>query len=126
PQRCLRDYLPQGIVEIVTVGRYPCDRLLFAGNDRLDHKLRRSPSALWTLPYPLILNNTPASRLQNNGYCFTLSWATKASVVVEVSPYLKNPKWSPLTTNALSGGTFYFSDPQWTNYPSRFYRVRSQ
>jgi hypothetical protein len=30
-----------------------------------------------------------------------------------------------LQTNTLAGGSFYFSDPEWTNYPSRFYRVRS-
>jgi hypothetical protein len=29
-------------------------------------------------------------------------------------------------TNALTGGTFQFSDPDWTNYPARFYRIRSQ
>ena len=24
-----------------------------------------------------------------------------------------------------AGGTSYFSDPLWTNYPTRFYRLRS-
>ena len=28
-------------------------------------------------------------------------------------------------TNTLTGGTAYFGDPQWTNYPGRFYRLRS-
>jgi len=28
-------------------------------------------------------------------------------------------------TNTLTGGASYFSDAQWTNYPSRFYRFRS-
>jgi hypothetical protein len=32
--------------------------------------------------------------------------------------------WSPVATNTLTGGWFYFSDPHWTNYPVRFYRVR--
>jgi hypothetical protein len=82
------------------------------------------PTALWILPYPLILNSSLGVR--SNQFSFTVSWASNASVVVEASPDLKNPKWSPLTTNALSGGTFYFSDPQWTNDPSRFYRVRAQ
>jgi len=84
------------------------------------------PTALWTLPYPLILNNTPGFGVQSNQFGFTVSWATNASVVVEASTDLNNPKWSPVITNSLSGGTFYFSDPQWTNYSSRFYRVRSQ
>jgi hypothetical protein len=31
----------------------------------------------------------------------------------------------PVITNTLVNGTNYFSDPQWTNYPGRFYRLRS-
>jgi hypothetical protein len=26
----------------------------------------------------------------------------------------------------LTGGSSYFSDPDWTNYPGRFYRLRSR
>jgi hypothetical protein len=29
-----------------------------------------------------------------------------------------------MSTNTLTGAASYFSDPQWTNYRSRFYRVR--
>jgi hypothetical protein len=28
-------------------------------------------------------------------------------------------------TNTISSDLYYFSDPQWTNYPGRFYRLRS-
>jgi hypothetical protein len=28
-------------------------------------------------------------------------------------------------TNTLTGGAAYFSDPQWTDYPVRFYRIGS-
>src|SRR5262249_40996230 len=83
------------------------------------------PTAPWTLPYPLILSKGSGFGVITNGaFGFTVSWATNLSVVVEASTDLNNPKWSPVITNALSGGTFYFSDPQWTNYPSRFYRLR--
>ena len=34
--------------------------------------------------------------------------------------------WSPLQTNTLAADSFHFSDPDWTNHPGRFYRVRSQ
>src|SRR5271168_2480456 len=47
---------------------------------------------------------------------FTISWATNLSVVVEVATNLAHPTWVPLQTNALTNGTFNFSDPQWTNY----------
>jgi len=83
-----------------------------------------APTALWTLPYPLILNSSVG--VQNNGFGFTVSWATNLSVVVEASVNLSDPVWSPVATNALSDGLFYFSDPQWTNCRSRLYRVRSQ
>ncbi len=33
--------------------------------------------------------------------------------------------WRPLSTNTLTGGWSYISDPQWASYPSRFYRIRS-
>jgi hypothetical protein len=82
------------------------------------------PTALWTLPYPLVLNGS--SGAQSNQFGFTISWATNVPVVVEASADLSNPAWIPLSTNTLSGGTSSFSDPDWTNYPNRFYRLRSQ
>ena len=44
------------------------------------------------------------------------------TVVVEAATNLADPVWYPLQTNTLSSGSFYFSDAQWTNYPTRFYR----
>jgi hypothetical protein len=44
-------------------------------------------------------------------------------VVVLASTNLLN--WTPVITNALVNGTYYFADSTWTNYPRRFYRVRS-
>ena len=63
--------------------------------------------------------------MQTNGFGFIISWATNVSVVVEACTNLANPIWSPVGTNTLTGGSSYFSDPQWTNYPARFYRLRS-
>lgn len=55
--------------------------------------------------------------------------------VVETCTNLVNPLWSPAATNTVVGGisafnlaaegVFHFSDPQWTNHPARFYRIRS-
>jgi hypothetical protein len=83
------------------------------------------PTALWLLPYPLILNNNPEFGVQTNGFGFIISWATNISVVVEACADLANPTWTPVGTNTLTGGSCYFSDPDWTNYPGRFYRLRS-
>jgi len=83
------------------------------------------PTALWVLPNPTILNNNPSFGVQSNGFGFIISWATNISVMVEVSTNLANSSWLPVSTNALSNGVAYFSDPQWTNFPARFYRIRS-
>jgi hypothetical protein len=83
------------------------------------------PTALWLLPYPLILNNGPGFGVQTNGFGFIIYWATNISVVVEACTNLANPIWFPVGTNTLTGGSCYFSDPAWMNYPVRCYRLRS-
>jgi hypothetical protein len=45
--------------------------------------------------------------------------------VVEAATNLGNPAWIPMSTNTLTSGSSYFSDPEWTNHPARFYRLRS-
>ena len=39
-----------------------------------------------------------------------------------INSYLTNS--NPLTVNPLNANPIHFSDPQWTNYPGRFYRLR--
>ena len=82
------------------------------------------PTALWSLPNPLILNNGPDFGVQTNRFGFTISWATNIPVVVEACTNLATSPWSPVATNTLSAGSSYFSDPRWTNFPRRFYRLR--
>ncbi len=83
------------------------------------------PTALWYQPKPLILGNGGGLGVQSNQFGFTISWATNLSVVVQASTNLVKPIWTPVATNALTNGTSTFRDPQWTNYPARFYRLRS-
>ena len=63
--------------------------------------------------------------MRTNQFGFNINWASGMTVVVEACVSLANPAWSPISTNTLTGGSAYFSDPQWANYPSRFYRLRS-
>jgi hypothetical protein len=58
------------------------------------------------------------------GGVIIITGSTNLEVVVEACTDLFNPTWFPLLTNALNGDSFYFGDPQWTNYPARFYRLR--
>ncbi len=81
------------------------------------------PTAPWL---PRALNSDESFGVRTNRFGFTLVWASGKVVVVEASPRLANPTWLAINTNALAGGSAYFSDPQWTNYPARFYRIRSQ
>jgi hypothetical protein len=83
------------------------------------------PTEPWVLPNPVILTHSPSFGVQPGGFGFTISWATNASVLVQAATNLANPVWLPVSANPLVNGTNYFSDPQWTNYPERFYRVTS-
>jgi hypothetical protein len=81
------------------------------------------PTALWYQPQPQILGS--GLGVQGNQFGFTISWATNLSVVVQAATNLSNPIWIPVATNTLVNGTNAFTDPTWTNYPQRFYRVKS-
>jgi BspA type Leucine rich repeat region (6 copies) len=63
--------------------------------------------------------------VQANQFGFTITGSSNLVVVVEACTNLANAVWIPLATNTLTGGTSQFSDPQWANYPSRFYRFRA-
>jgi hypothetical protein len=56
---------------------------------------------------------------------FNITGASGLVIAVESCINLANPIWVPVGTNTFGGGLFYFSDPQWTNYHSRYYRIRS-
>jgi len=63
--------------------------------------------------------------IQSNAFGFDVTGISNQVVVVEACTNLISPDWLPLQTNTLTGGSSYFNDPQWTNYPGRFYRLRS-
>ena len=62
--------------------------------------------------------------VKTNQFGFNINWASGQVVVVQACTNLSNPAWLPLQTNTLTSGSVYFSDPQWTNYPGRYYRLR--
>ena len=79
------------------------------------------PTAAWK---PKIVGAGGGAAAGGSNFHFNISWMPNTSMVVEGSTDLLN--WTPVSTNRLTSGAAYFSDPQWTNYPSRFYRLRSQ
>jgi hypothetical protein len=62
--------------------------------------------------------------VRSDQFGFTITGATNLPVVVEASTNVSGA-WSVLQSLSLTNGACFFSDPQWTNYPGRFYRLRS-
>jgi hypothetical protein len=63
--------------------------------------------------------------VRTNQFGFNITWGSNVVVVVEACTNLVHGVWSPVSTNTLIAGSSYFSDPNWTNYTRRFYRLRS-
>jgi hypothetical protein len=80
------------------------------------------PTAIWQ---PQIQPSDTSFGVNSNQFGFRINWASGMTVVVEASTSLSGGTWTPLQTNVLNSSSFYFSDPEWTNYPNRFYRLRS-
>jgi hypothetical protein len=78
------------------------------------------PTRLWL---PQVQSSGNSLGVQTNQFGFNINWASGQIVVVEASTDLIN--WQSVQTNTLASGSVYFSDPQWSNYPGRFYRLRS-
>jgi len=83
------------------------------------------PTAVWRLPYPVILDFGSGFGVQPDGFGFIIPWATYCPVVVEASADLIDPVWSAVSTNTLINGSSSFRDPQWRSRSGGFYRVRS-
>ncbi|MGO8674914.1 MAG: hypothetical protein ACLQVX_03465 [Limisphaerales bacterium] len=60
------------------------------------------------------LNNTSAATQNLSFDGSTIPWLRDGT----------SPTRIPLATNTLTSRSAHFSDPQWTNYPARFYRLR--
>lgn len=54
-----------------------------------------------------------------------ITGTTNIPVVVEACADLVGGPWAPLQSCTLTNGAVEVTDPQWTNYPARFYRLRS-
>ena len=85
----------------------------------------------WTSSFggmPAVLWNPQAqvSGAGANPFGFFITGGSNLTLVIEACTNFANPVWQPVATNTLPGGSAYFADPQWTNYPCRFYRFRSQ
>jgi BspA type Leucine rich repeat region (6 copies) len=85
------------------------------------------PTVLWN---PQAKTGDGSFGVQNDQFGFNITGSSNLVIVIEANTNLSNPTWIPVGTNTLNtfistNGTSYFIDPGWTNYPNRFYRLRS-
>ncbi len=79
------------------------------------------PTKLWN---PQIQTTNGNFAIKTNRFGFDLTGTANIPIVIEGSTNLIGP-WTLILNGTLTNGSIYFSDSQWTNYPKRFYRVRS-
>jgi hypothetical protein len=78
------------------------------------------PSVLWN---PQIQTTDASFGVHTNQFGFTITGSSNLVIVVEACSNLANPVWQSIQTNMLTSDSSYFSDPQFTNYHARFYRL---
>jgi hypothetical protein len=80
------------------------------------------PAVLWN---PQVQTSNSSFGVQPTGFGFNITGTTNIPIVLEACTNLANPAWISVQSCTLTNGSLYFSDPDWTNYPGRYYRLRS-
>jgi hypothetical protein len=103
-------------------GNYNATVYYLPGTINWNSTLGGLPAVLWN-PQP----QTGDGRfgVQTNGFGFNIIGTPDIPIVVDAGTNVAPSSWLPLFNGTISNGEVYFIDPQWTNYPSRFYRIRS-
>ncbi len=115
------------------VGSYPSDGSPFAydtnvtayylpGTTGWGTNYQGVPTALWN---PVIEAGAgDGSFGVNNGqFGFEIKGTPGIPIVVEACTNLANPVWTPVQAMTVTNGLVYFSDPNWSNYPTRYYGI---
>ncbi|HEY3863885.1 MAG TPA: hypothetical protein VGO59_18565 [Verrucomicrobiae bacterium] len=74
---------------------------------------------------PQIQTSNGSFGVSNNQFGFNITGTANIPIVVEARANPSSPLWTPLRQLTVTNGLAYFSDPQWTSFPGRFYRIRS-
>ncbi len=78
-------------------------------------------TVLWN---PSIQTTDSRFGVQTNQFGFTVTGTPNIPIVVQATADLNSGAWTPLQSCTITNGSIFFSDPAWTNYPSRFYSIR--
>ncbi|MCP5522269.1 MAG: hypothetical protein H7A46_12055 [Verrucomicrobiales bacterium] len=74
------------------------------------------------LPFPAILTDRDNFGVIGSEFGFSVGGRAGKTVIVEGSIDLQ--QWLPLETHTMGDAPWRFNDPEWEQFPGRFYRVR--
>jgi len=80
------------------------------------------PAVLWN---PHVPTGDVSFGVLQNGFGFNIAGTPDVPLVVEACTNLGTQSWMALQNCTLTNGSIHFNDPHWTNFPARFYRIRS-
>jgi len=80
------------------------------------------PTMLWN---PQIQTGDSSFGVGPNGFGFNVTGTPDIPLVIEAGTSLAAHSWVSLQSCTLTNGLINFRDAYWTNYPGRFYRLRS-
>jgi hypothetical protein len=80
------------------------------------------PAVLWN---PLLQINDPAFGPRPGGFGLPITGTPDIPILLEATMPLSDGTWVPLQSCTLTNGSIHLSDPEWRNFPARFYRIRS-
>jgi hypothetical protein len=84
--------------------------------------LNGRPVTLWN---PRIQTGNANFGVRTNCFGFNITGTTNIPITLEACTNLANGIWTPVLSRTVANGQVYFSDPGWTNYGMRFYRIRN-
>jgi len=79
------------------------------------------PTAVWLAH---AMTSDGSFGVKSNRFEFKIAGPAGSTISVDASSDLNANDWAPLQTITLGSGPASFSDAQWTNHPTRIYRVR--
>jgi BspA type Leucine rich repeat region (6 copies) len=80
------------------------------------------PTKLWN---PAVQITAPSFGPQLAGFGLPITGTPDIPIVLEVAAQAGGSPWTPLLSGRLTNGSIHFRDADWTNFPTRFYRIRS-
>ncbi len=113
------------------VGTYPSDGSPFDGDTNVTvyymagttgwgASYQGASAVMWN---PIIEVGDGNFGVVNGQFGFDIKGTPGIPIAVEACTNLANPVWTPVQTMTVTDGLVYFTDPNWSNYPTRYYGI---